>query len=108
MKTIIKISLSDAERSHISNIYHNNSSSKLASRKEVTELVQAFVEQLLDGDGQTYKDVAPAIIQHGFKHFINDRQVSAEEFHNPERLERNAQISQAHADERREFFEGGA
>ena len=57
MKTIIKISLSDAERSHISNIYHNNSSSKLASRKEVTELVQAFVEQLLDGDGQTYKDV---------------------------------------------------
>ena len=108
MNTNIKIELTDAERSHISNIYHNNSSSKLASRKEVTELVQAFVQQLLDGDGQTYKDVAPAIIQHGFKHFINDRQVSAEEFYDPERQERNAQVGQALADERRKLFEGGA
>ena len=105
MNTNIKIELTDAERSHISNIYHNNTSSKLATRKEVTELVELFILQLLDGDGQSYKDVAPAIIQNGYKHFINDRQVSAEEFYDPARRERNIQVGQELANERRKLFE---
>ena len=42
--------MTDDERNRISNIYHNKSSSKLASRKEVTELVELFIQQLVDGD----------------------------------------------------------
>ena len=105
MNTNIKITLTEDERSLISNVYHNKTSSKLATRKEVTELVQLFIDQIIEGNGQSYEAIAPQIIQHGYKHFINDRQVSAEEFHDPERRERDAEMSQAQADERRAFFE---
>lgn len=81
INTNIKISLSDDERNVISNIYHNKTSSKLASRKEVTELVELFIQQLIDGDGSTYETVAPKIIREGYRYFMNDLEVSAERFH---------------------------
>lgn len=105
MNTNIKITLTDDERNLISNVYHNRTSSKLATRKEVTELVELFIQQIIEGNGQSYEAIAPQIIQHGYKHFINDRQVSAEEFHDPERNQRNAELGQIKAAERRAFFE---
>lgn len=105
MNTNIKISLTEDERSLISNIYHNKTSSQLATRKEVTELVQLFIRQLIEGDGQSYEAIAPEIIKHGYKYFMNDRQVSAEVFHDPVRRQRDAEMGQAQADVRRAFFE---
>jgi|DEB0MinimDraft_4_1074332.scaffolds.fasta_scaffold02071_12 hypothetical protein len=81
MNTNIKISLTDDERNVISNIYHNKTSSKLASRKEVTELVEAFVQALLEGEVHEHKTIAPKIINNGYRYFMNDLEVSAERFH---------------------------
>jgi len=105
MNTNIKITLTDEERNLISNVYHNKTSFKLATRKEVTELVELFIQQIIEGNGQSYEAIAPQIIQHGYKHYINDRQVSAEEFHDPERNQRNVELGQIKAAERRAFFE---
>lgn len=110
MNTNIKIPLTDQERNLISNIYHNKASAKLATRKEVTDLVELFISQLLNGvtDDQPASDqyvksapIAKQIIREGYKYFVNDIQVTAEVFHDPVIAQKNAEMGDIAAASRR-------
>ena len=84
MKTKIQIPLTDDERSHLHNIYHNTKSKTLISRKEVTALVLGFIDVLKDGDTDTIQAIPKNIIKEGDKYFVNDDEVSAEQWFNIE------------------------
>ena len=110
MNTNIKIPLTDQERNLISNIYHNKPSAKLATRKEVTDLVELFISQLLNGvtedqpESRQYVRSAPIakqIIREGYKYFVNDIQVTAEVFHDPAIAQKNAEMGDIAAASRR-------
>tara|TARA_R100000541_G_scaffold41575_1_gene49008 strand:+ start:70 stop:417 length:348 start_codon:yes stop_codon:yes gene_type:complete len=114
MNTNIKIELTDEQRNLISNIYHNKSSAKLATRKEVNDLVMLFISQLINGipndqsadlvDDQIYKSIQPiakGVIQQGYKYFMNDIEVSAEIFHDPVTAKINAEMGDLAAANRR-------
>ena len=85
--------MTDDERNRINNIYHNKSSSKLASRKEVTELVELFIQQLVDGDVEDYRAVAPQVIKEGYRYFMNDLEVTAERFYSITEAQANGELS---------------
>ena len=105
MNTNIKVTLTEDERSLIHNVYHNKDSSKMASRKEVSELVQLFIQELLSGNGQNYEAVVAKVIQKGYKYFINDKQVTGEVFGDPGNAQKNAEMSQLAANGRLKDFE---
>ena len=78
MKTNISIDLSDEERNRLYNICFNSNGKKMISRKELTNLVDIFVEQLLEGE--TPREVTSNIARDGMKYYFNDVQVTAEEY----------------------------
>ena len=84
MNTNIQIPLTDDERSHLHNIYHNTKSKTLISRKEVTALVLGFIDELKNGDTDTIQAIPKNIIKEGYKYFINDEEVSAKQWFNIE------------------------
>ena len=50
MNTNIKITLTDQQRDHIKNLIDGNTSAKLATRAEITDLVNMFIENLIDSN----------------------------------------------------------
>ena len=80
MKTNVSIELTDDERDHLSNIYHNKKSSKLLTRKELNDLVKLMINDLLDQDVGNFKDVTTPIAEEGFTYRFNDVRVTKEEW----------------------------
>ena len=48
MNTNIKIALTDTQRDHIKNLIDGKTSTRLATRQDVSGLVEMFIEQLMD------------------------------------------------------------
>ncbi len=80
MKTNISIELNNEQRDHLSNIFHNKKSSKLISRKELNDLVQIMIADLLDQDVGNFKEVTDVIAQEGASYKFNDIRVTKEEW----------------------------
>jgi len=80
MKSNISIELNDEQRDHLSNIFHNKKSSKLISRKELNDLVQIMIADLLDQDVGNFKEVTDVIAQEGASYKFNDIRVTKEEW----------------------------
>jgi len=80
MKTNIPVELSDEERGHLSNIFHNKKSSKLITRKELNDLVQLMIIDLLNQDVGNFKSVTKNIAEEGFTYHFNDVRVTPEEW----------------------------
>jgi len=80
MKTNISIELNDEQRDHLSNIFYNKKSSKLISRKELNDLVQIMIADLLDQDVGNFKEVTDVIAQEGASYKFNDIRVTKEEW----------------------------
>ena len=73
MKTNVAIDLTDAERAHLSNIFHNKTTKSMISRKELNELIGLMVTDLLALEVVTKK-----ISTEGFCHKFNGVEVSKE------------------------------
>jgi len=80
MKTNIPIELNEDQRGHLSNIYHNNKSAKLITRKELNNLVQLMINDLLDQDIGSFKPVTTNMAEEGFTYRFNNVRVTAEEY----------------------------
>ncbi len=80
MKTNIPIELNDHQRGHLSNIYHNKKSAKLITRKELNDLVQLMIQELLDSDVGDFRDISKNIAEEGYKYYFNSQRVTAEEY----------------------------
>ena len=80
MKTNISVELSDNQRDHLSNIFHNQKSAKLITRKELNTLVQLMVNELLNQDVGDFKEVTNNIVEEGYKYYFNDQRVTAKEW----------------------------
>ena len=78
MKTNVAIELDDSQRSHLRNIYNNKVDKKLISRKELNLLIDLMIQELLDGDVGSTKQVTDNIIENGYAHYFNDVRVSPE------------------------------
>ena len=48
MNTNIKITLTDTQRDHIKNLIDGKTSTRLATRQDVSGLVEMFIDQLID------------------------------------------------------------
>ena len=81
MKTNISIELDDAQRSHLSNVFHNKSTSKMISRKELNNLINLMINDLLDkGSDASASDVTKRILREGFTYRFNDIEVSESQY----------------------------
>lgn len=80
MKSNISIELTDEQRDHLSNIYHNNKSSKLITRKELSALVDLMIQELLDSDVGSFTEVTNNIAEEGMRYYFNDVRVTPEEY----------------------------
>lgn len=80
MKTNISIELDDFQRNHLNNIYHNNKTKKLITRKDLVNLVNLMVKELLSEDVGNFRDITSNIAEEGFKYYFNDQRVTAEEY----------------------------
>jgi len=80
MKTNISIELDDSQRDHLSNIFYNKKSTKLISRKELNDLVQIMIADLLDQDIGNFKEVTDVIAQEGASYKFNSIRVTKEEW----------------------------
>ena len=77
MKTNISIELNDEDRNRLNNICFNTSGKKLITRKEVTSVVNLFIQELLQGEAP--REVTKNIIKDGCKYYFNDVEVTPEE-----------------------------
>tara|TARA_X000001036_G_C20240465_1_gene627829 strand:- start:192 stop:482 length:291 start_codon:yes stop_codon:yes gene_type:complete len=81
MKSNVAIELTDDQRSHLSNIYHNQKNKKLLTRKELNDLVHLMVNDLINLDVGTPKTkVTQRIATEGFTYRFNGEEVTAEEY----------------------------
>ena len=78
MKTNISIELNDEDRNRLNNICFNTSGKKLISRKELTSVVDLFIQELLQGEAP--REVTKNIVDNGCKHYFNDVEVTPEEY----------------------------
>ena len=82
MKTNISIELDDDQRLNLGQKYHDTTKAKkMISRKELNEVVQHFVLQLLKNPTTTRKTIDEfTSTSKGKKFFFNDVQVSEETY----------------------------
>ena len=80
MKSNISIELNDEERAHLDNIYHNKKSAKLITRKDLNNLVQLIIKELLDSDVGNFTEVTKNVAEEGYKYYFNSQRVTAEEW----------------------------
>ena len=78
MKTNISIELNDNDRNHLHNICFSKPGKQMITRKQLTNIVNLFIEQLLKGETPT--EVTNNIVQFGYKHYFNDVEVTPEEW----------------------------
>ena len=79
MKTNMQIELDDEQRKHLADIYDNKVSSRLITRKELAQLVQLYIDELIKGEKDPNR-IVEDIIEDGWKYYYNDKRVSKEEF----------------------------
>ena len=79
MKTNMQIELDDEQRKHLADIYDNKGSSRLITRKELAQLVQLYIDELIKGEKDPNR-IVEDIIEDGWKYYYNDKRVSKEEF----------------------------
>ena len=81
MKTNIAIELDDAQRSHLSSVFYNKSTSKMISRKKLNNLVNLMINDLLDeGSDASASDVTKRISREGFTYRFNNIEVSESQY----------------------------
>ena len=82
MNTNIKITLTDQQRDHIKNLIDGNTSAKLATRAEITDLVDMFIENLIDSNLSSAKKITDQTVSNvsGYKFYEKDIEIKAEEF----------------------------
>ena len=81
MKTNIPIEIDDDQRLNLGQKYHDTKAKKMISRKELTEVVQYFVLQLLKNPTTTKRTIENiASNTKGMKYFFNGTQVNEETY----------------------------
>mgnify|MGYP000067680431 FL=1 len=76
MKTNIAIELNDADRNRLHNVCFNTNGKKMISRKELTHMVDLFVEQLLVGEAP--REVTKNIANKGMTYYFNNVEVASD------------------------------
>ena len=78
MNTNIKITLTDSQRNHIKNLLDGKSSSRLATRQDVSGLVEMFIEQLTDTKLSEPKQIVQEAIEKidGYKFYADGQEIS--------------------------------
>ena len=78
MNTNIKITLTDTQRNHIKNLLDGKSSSRLATRQDVSGLVEMFIEQLTDTKLSEPKQIVQEAIEKidGYKFYADGQEIS--------------------------------
>ena len=87
MKTNIQIELTDEQRNIVANAYHNKADKQLITRKELADLIQTFIDELLKNEKSIREITSDIIAKGGYRHFYNDKPVSKEEFNRLSLLE---------------------
>ena len=67
MKTNVSIELTDDERNHLNNIYHNTKNKNLITRKDLVNLINLMVQELLKEDVGSYREVVNNIAEEGYR-----------------------------------------
>ena len=81
MKTNISIDLNDQQRSHLAGVFHGKASKTMISRKELNDLMQLMVNDLLNLDvGAPREVVTERISREGFSYRFNGVEVSEEQY----------------------------
>jgi len=80
MKTNVSIELTDDERNHLNNIYHNTKNKNLITRKDLVNLINLMVQELLKEDVGSYREVVNNIAEEGYRYYFNSTRVSPKEF----------------------------
>ena len=81
MKTNVQIETSDSQRKHLANIYDNKIGNRHITRKELVQLVQLYIDELLNAE-KTTEQVVQGVVEDGYRYYHNDKRVSKEEFEN--------------------------
>jgi len=76
VKTNIAIELNDADRNRLHNVCFNTNGKKMISRKELTHMVDLFVEQLLVGEAP--REVTKNIANKGMTYYFNNVEVASD------------------------------
>ena len=78
MNTNIKITLTDTQRNHIKNLLDGKSSSRLATRQDVSKLVDMFIDQLVDSKLTEPKEIVQEAIEKidGYKFYADGQEIS--------------------------------
>tara|TARA_R110000782_G_scaffold43274_2_gene97709 strand:- start:37 stop:354 length:318 start_codon:yes stop_codon:yes gene_type:complete len=82
MNTNIKITLTDSQRNHIKNLLDGKSSSRLATRQDVSGLVEMFIEQLTDTKLSEPKQIVQEAIEkiEGYKFYADGQEISQDKW----------------------------
>jgi|TARA_R110000803_G_scaffold205976_1_gene272960 hypothetical protein len=84
MNTNIKVTLNDQQRNHIKNLIDGKPSSKMASRQEVSNLVEMFVEQLVDSKMTKPKEIVQEAVEKvsGYKFYADGQEIDYDKWIN--------------------------
>tara|TARA_R100000306_G_C4299744_1_gene104474 strand:+ start:277 stop:498 length:222 start_codon:yes stop_codon:yes gene_type:complete len=72
----------------VSNAYHNKADKQLITRKELADLIQTFIDDLLKNEKSIREITSDIISKGGMRYFYNDKPVSKEEFNRLSLLEK--------------------
>ena len=82
MNTNIKITLTDEQRDHIKNLIDGKITRKKATRADVSNLVQMFVDNLMESKLTETQEIVQETIDNlsGYKFFVKGSEVEAKEW----------------------------
>jgi len=82
MNTNIKITLTDEQRDHIKNLIDGKITRKKATRADVSNLVQMFVDNLMESKLTEPQEIVQETIDNlsGYKFFVKGSEVEAKEW----------------------------
>jgi len=82
MNLNIKLSITDQERDHIKNLIDSKISKKLATRSEISDLVNMFITQLIESELKEPRAIAKQVVgsMDGFKFKVEGNDVELDEF----------------------------
>ena len=84
MNTNIQVTLNDQQRSHIKNLIDGKPSSKMASRQEVSNLVEMFVKQLVESKMTEAKPIIQKAVTKvsGYKFYAKGQEIDYDKWIN--------------------------
>ena len=82
MNTNIKITLTDEQRDHIKNLIDGKITRKMATRQEVSSLVQLFVDNLVESKLSDPQEIVQETIDNlsGYKFYVKGEEVESKEW----------------------------